>query len=403
MSTRDPVLSRTWSSLAGSRFDLVIYCVVFVAGLTLFFAGKAYGASQLAQTVMLCSLMALYAFSVAFVPKLRFRMDQAGDNAYYLGLLFTLSSMAYALYVFQGTSGDTAGTLAIIQNFGIALATTIAGIFLRVLLHQMRVDPADLEHMTRIELTDAAGRVKAELENLAADFAQGVKEMRQHSQDVVAEAQLKSTEVLEEFAGHVKRSNEELTSSTIELQERLKGGTEELVTSIQEFVTSTSEATERLRSIKEPPLRFSNRVDKLLTAFEGLEGHVGQVSSELTSIVEANRGLLEETQLTLDGLGQSATLLADMSRESADGARKAQQGLAEQAGQLSEALKSTATSWNESGDALKSVRDHAEHASEEIRLAGVSARETISSLEVMVERLIGAVDEAKAVMREEGV
>ena len=76
----------------------------------------------------------------------------------------------------------------IIGNFGVALGSTIAGIFLRVLLHQMRVDPADLENMTRIELADASKRVKAQLDEVSGNIALFQGQAGQRMNDVIATA-----------------------------------------------------------------------------------------------------------------------------------------------------------------------------------------------------------------------
>ena len=78
------------------------------------------------------------------------------------------------------------GVEQIIANFGIALASTIAGIFLRVLLHQMRVDPGDVEGMTRIELADASKRVKAQLDEVSGNLALFQGQAAQRMNDVIA-------------------------------------------------------------------------------------------------------------------------------------------------------------------------------------------------------------------------
>src|SRR5690606_10820208 len=101
-----------------------------------------------------------------------------------------LMSMAVALYEFgaigllggEGASAE-AGARQIIRNFGIALATTIAGIFLRVLLNQMRVDPADVERTTRMELADAATKLKAHLDTVSQGMARHTDEMLQRAND----------------------------------------------------------------------------------------------------------------------------------------------------------------------------------------------------------------------------
>ena len=64
----------------------------------------------------------------------------SGDNLYYMGFLFTLTSLAVSLYQFS-----TVGSAEqIVQNFGIAIASTIAGITLRIMFNQMRRDPVEV-------------------------------------------------------------------------------------------------------------------------------------------------------------------------------------------------------------------------------------------------------------------
>src|SRR5690606_40955917 len=101
---------------------------------------------------------------------------------------------AVTLYEFRGTAlGDAgaplrSGAEQIIANFGVALGSTIAGIFLRVLLHQMRVDPADVEGMTRIDLANASKRVKAQLDEVSGNLALHQGQAAQRMNDVLAAA-----------------------------------------------------------------------------------------------------------------------------------------------------------------------------------------------------------------------
>lgn len=62
---------------------------------------------------------------------------QAGDDLYYLGLLFTLASLIWALvqlFILDSGEGDaTARTNQLVGNFGISLVSTVAGIVGRIL------------------------------------------------------------------------------------------------------------------------------------------------------------------------------------------------------------------------------------------------------------------------------
>ena len=76
----------------------------------------------------------------------------AGDNLYYLGLLFTLSSLIIALsqlFLFSVDGSVERRAYDLIGNFGIALVSTVAGIFGRILLQSAGED----------QVADASGQM----------------------------------------------------------------------------------------------------------------------------------------------------------------------------------------------------------------------------------------------------
>ena len=69
--------------------------------------------------------------------------EEEGDNVYYLGLLFTLLSLIFALIEIFGTGTSRLVTSedirTLLENFGIALTSTVAGICGRVLVQNVQV------------------------------------------------------------------------------------------------------------------------------------------------------------------------------------------------------------------------------------------------------------------------
>src|SRR6266550_8519510 len=92
-----------------TRLDIVVFFIALVIGVGSYFLLRALGIDQRIITAGLVAVMVFYAATVALVPRLRVRLDQAGDNAYYLGLLFTLVSMAVALSEFGSATYEAAG------------------------------------------------------------------------------------------------------------------------------------------------------------------------------------------------------------------------------------------------------------------------------------------------------
>jgi methyl-accepting chemotaxis protein len=272
-------------SRQSSWLDVAAFVLAFALGVSAYFGIRAvFGKdTQVAVTSILVIVMVTYAGAIVWVPRLRVRKDQAGDNSYYLGLLFTLSSMGFALYDFgvirQGQT-SAAGVQQIIANFGIALATTIGGIFLRVTLHQMRVDPADLEATTRVELTEAAMRLRAALDTITTDLSRFHLEIRQRSNDSATE-----------LAAATTKAVKQVVEGTAKAQQDTLKVTEGLTKHIAEAATETLTAVEKLRAVKPPALLLSTRLERAAGALEQVAAQSDRTSTALSTVIEAaNRG-----------------------------------------------------------------------------------------------------------------
>jgi len=130
----------------------------------------------------------------------RLRDDQAGDNLYYMGFLFTLTSLAVSLYQFSAAGSAE----QIVQNFGIAIASTIAGITLRILFNQMRRDPVEVEAIARLELAEASRRVRRELESAILEFGYFRRMTQQSIGDALEELKDSIGKARDQLAGEIK-------------------------------------------------------------------------------------------------------------------------------------------------------------------------------------------------------
>ena len=97
------------------------------------------------------------------VGRLRIEPETIGDNCYYLGFVFTLTSLAVTLYQISGEAVGSTALQAAISGFGIALSSTIIGIVLRVWLMRLRPDLVARDRAARIELHTAAREFRAAL------------------------------------------------------------------------------------------------------------------------------------------------------------------------------------------------------------------------------------------------
>src|SRR3984885_15046255 len=188
--------------------------VIFGSGYIIFSKLHEFGA--LAATAVPVLIMVGYAVLLG-ARLFRLRDDQSGDNLYYMGFLFTLTSLAVSLYQFSAAGSAE----QIVQNFGIAIASTIAGITLRILFNQMRRDPVEVEATARMELAEASRRLKRELESVIMEFGYFRRATQQSVTDAVDEAQESIGKAHKEFSGELKKLSSQRSEQALDgLNER---------------------------------------------------------------------------------------------------------------------------------------------------------------------------------------
>ena len=114
---------------------LWFFVALLGGGLVVFGAKSAFANAWIAAGVaggVVLLLMGYYWLNDKDAP------EEEGDNVYYLGLLFTLLSLMFTLVELFGGDTDARGNAerirVLLENFGIALTSTVVGIFGRVWL-----------------------------------------------------------------------------------------------------------------------------------------------------------------------------------------------------------------------------------------------------------------------------
>src|SRR5665213_1824067 len=190
--------------------------VIFGCGYIVF--SKLQKFEAITVTLVPVSIMVGYALLLALGRLFRLRDDQSGDNLYYMGFLFTLTSLGVSLYQYSSEGSAE----QIVQNFGIAIASTIAGIALRIFFNQMRRDPVEVEQTARLELADASRKVKRELESTVLEFAYFRRATQQSIEDSLTEVKELLKEAKNNFVGQLGEFAED-SSKPIEEASRKSG------------------------------------------------------------------------------------------------------------------------------------------------------------------------------------
>ena len=365
------------------RIDTALLVVAFLVGIGSSILLKIGGYPVWLPAVTSGSVIVAYV--VITLTSVRARLDpgQIGDNAYYLGFVLTLASLAYTLYELGVEAGDAELFGDVIAGFGIALSSTIVGVIVRVVLLQYRVDLVAREREIRLQLNDAMRRFHVEVE----DFVRGTKflgiEIRQsldehHQQmaeryeqsieELVGDLSTGHQKILEGIVEQSKETNRGLVSSTRNSISNVEKAVLETVGTVSGQMQETNIAiNEGIRSAADVLKRSLQETSKLMS------GGLGDLRSEVRSAVEEmSRVHAENMKREADLIDEAATAMQSIG-SFAGGARNsissAENAVLETLSTVSGQLRETSAAINEgtrsTADGLnRSVREASEVMSE---------------------------------------
>jgi hypothetical protein len=246
----------------------VVFSLFVAAGCTYIVLGKLANVGQFYVTFVPVVIMLAYASLICLARTLRLRDDQSGDNLYYMGFLFTLTSLGVSLYQFTATRAAE----EIVQNFGIAIGSTITGIGLRVIFNQLRRDPIEVERIMRLELAEAARRVRRELDGAVVEFGY----FRRSTQQAAADSFKQIAGVFDEVATKLVARLEEVASKStrpLETASRRSGEAigEQTRAMVAAFAASTWQLTSETDRMAKSAVAVSTALDEVAVKLESMQ------------------------------------------------------------------------------------------------------------------------------------
>jgi hypothetical protein len=291
---------------ASSGGNIAVFMLFVAAGCIYIITAKLKGIEPFYVTFVPVGTMIGYALLISLARGLRLRDDQSGDNLYYMGFLFTLTSLGVSLYQFSATRAAE----EIVQNFGIAIGSTIAGIGLRVIFNQMRRDPVEVEQKMRLELAEAARRVRRELDSSVVEFgyfrrnaqqsaADSFSHMTERFDDIVAKLLASLEEVTAKLSLPVEAAARQLGDATGEMSRsmgaslavnvgQLSAETEKLSGRVAAICGALDDVAGRLNSMQAPERTFEIRLDPMMQALALAADRIGAHSAaQAKSVTDA--------------------------------------------------------------------------------------------------------------------
>lgn len=265
----------TLSRLVAHHGPTALFAVLTIVGIVFIWTAKLWGINTLVVTSVPIGIMFVYLMVSIVANGMRLHNEQAGDNLYYMGFLFTLSSLGVSLYRFAGDASID----EIVSNFGVAVTSTICGIAFRILFNQMRRDPVDIERSVRHELAEMTRRVRSELDSSAREFSS----YRRTSSQMLVEGFEEIGEQAEKTGQAIQSAIETLSREAIkpiqEASEKLTLVSQRNLALFEErsarINVTADEATERLNSAA---MKIAEIVENLGKAVETMSGTMKAMS-----------------------------------------------------------------------------------------------------------------------------
>ena len=292
------VSDRIHGTFARESLDKVVLALAFVVGA----AGTIW--LKLADTHVLVVaffpvvVLLFYVVSCLSLRSIGTEPETIGDNSYYLGFLFTLASLAITLFRIRDIGAADVDLIPmVISGFGVALTSTIAGVFARVFLLQLRPDIVARDRAARRDLSAGARDLRAAI----ADASRHLKNISVETQQHVAERNSLMSEVLrvqvEETSRLLERQAEAYDEIVREFARRLSKEVGEVMRN--ETKSATAEITAAAKSFRENLEAIGElRAEAEANLCAGLDGF-RKVVDEVQGTTNEHRKVTEKNYRTL--------------------------------------------------------------------------------------------------------
>ena len=226
-------------------------------------------------------------------------VNTIADSAYFLGFLFTITSISLALYFLTPNEKDLSKQFnRIIQIFGFALITTIIGLLIKVCVVNLKPDLDDLSENIMENLHESVSLFDDELVNAIERFQEIDQQLSDRYTDFTNKVIRMEKDTLEKTSGHLDHI---ITNSGQELEKFINESGQSLTTSMEESSkTLTAIMTKVVKDIEEggkaldvPSDLFT---DKLSEPLSNMKNQINEFNNELSEVIKSQRAIASNTE-----------------------------------------------------------------------------------------------------------
>ena len=250
--------------------------------------------------VLLVSIIPMIIYGIyVYSNRKKPNVNTIADSAYFLGFLFTITSISLSLYLLTPNENDlTKQFNRIIQIFGFALITTIIGLLIKVCVVNLKPDLDDLSENIMENLHESVSLFDDELVNAIERFQEIDQQLSDRYTDFTNKVIRMEKDTLEKTSGHLDHI---ITNSGQELEKFINESGQSLTTSMEESSkTLTAILTKVVKDIEEggkaldvPSDLFT---DKLSEPLSNMKNQINEFNNELSEVIKSQRAIASNTE-----------------------------------------------------------------------------------------------------------
>lgn len=288
-----------------------LFAIFVLLGSVAIFLSEPYGAPYALGILVPLVLMGIYL--IVGVSGMIDAVDRESfaDSVYYIGFLFTLVSLAAALFYLRNDDPELG---LLVSKFGLALITTIVGLAVRVSLVNFRVDVRQARDVVEEKLADSVRRFNRDVE-LACErleilmtgtlgkiesTAQGMIDSSDDTAASLRETHDFHTEQLKEMYARVgvEWANS-VTRLATAMEQQLAAAATQTLTKIDRIGKKIQDEVDSLSldsaALAEYTSHLEQTVDSLTSLSESLGGINGQVATVARNFADLNRTISQSS------------------------------------------------------------------------------------------------------------
>jgi ABC-type transporter Mla subunit MlaD len=368
-----------------------LFLVVIVLKVGSSVAGWYFASPWLLGFAVPIGLMLLYIALGLARPDDAVSDERFADSCYYLGFIFTVSSILVALLDI-GSIGSKIGEISV--RFAAAMVSTVLGLVVRVYLVNFRVDLHGATRDSETGVLDAARNFRRhldlaveqlrEFQLLVSDACKSATIQTETAIRAAAAEQSRRItmsfdqmtaehrKVVDETASHMKAASQTLSGALYEYAESLASGTAKFESTVQSYAAKLEQ---RLSQTGLPEDYFAARLDPALANVARAIDHTGQQVQSMASVFQ------DHTQRISTLLGNLAEAAEAWPRPPALAETDASQAAV--VGQLARAVDQIGRALSDSSQASSAV----DRSARAIATAVARQQETLAHLSAQIERI----------------